>query len=93
MEANYMFNLTVAEYARITGRGISAFKREFCEYYHATPGKWLTHKRLEHAKLLLTTSTKNISEIAYDSGFKNLSHFSRIFKENYGSSPLQYRNK
>jgi AraC-like DNA-binding protein len=34
---------------------------------------------------------KNISEIAYDSGFENISHFSRIFKEKYSLSPLQYR--
>jgi AraC-like DNA-binding protein len=93
MEANYMFNLTIVEYARIAQRSVASFKREFREYYHTTPGKWLTHKRLEHAKLLLTTSKKNISEIAYDSGFENISHFSRIFKEKYGASPLQYRNK
>jgi len=93
MEANYMFNLRVAEFARIAQRSVASFKREFREYYHTTPGRWLTRKRLEHAKLLLETSGKNISEIAYDSGFENISHFSRIFKEKYGSSPLQYRRK
>lgn len=92
MEANYMFNLNIAEYARMAQRSVATFKREFRQYYHTTPGKWLTHKRLEHAKLLLATSKKSISEIAYDSGFENISHFSRIFKEKYGTSPLQYRN-
>ncbi len=92
MEANYMFNLTIAEYARIAHRSVSAFKKEFHEYYHTTPGKWLTDKRLEHAKLLLETSGKNVSEITFDSGFENPAHFSRIFKEKYGASPVQYRN-
>ena len=91
MEANYMFNLTIAEYARMTDRSVASFKREFQEFYKSTPGKWLTNKRLEYAKLLLTTSKKNISEITYDSGFENVSHFSRIFKEKFGVSPLQYR--
>lgn len=91
MEANYMFNLTIAEFARIADRSIASFKREFQEFYKTTPGRWLTNKRLEYAKLLLTTSKKNISEITFDSGFENVSHFSRIFKEKYRLSPLQYR--
>ncbi len=93
MEANYMFNLTVAQYARMAQRSVSVFKKDFYEYYHTTPGKWLTYKRLEHAKLLLETSQKNISEVAFDSGFENPAHFSRIFKEKYGASPVQYRSK
>jgi len=92
MEANYMFNLSVAEYARIAERSLASFKREFREYYHTTPGRWLTQKRLGTCQLL-NTSKKNITEIAYDSGFENVSHFSRIFKEKYGASPLQYRNQ
>jgi AraC family transcriptional regulator, exoenzyme S synthesis regulatory protein ExsA len=91
MEANYMFNLTIDEYARIAGRSAAAFKREFNEHYGTSPGKWLTNRRLERTKLLLATSRKTIGEIIYDCGFENISHFSRIFKENYGFSPLQFR--
>lgn len=87
MEVNYMFNLTIDQFARMAHRSISVFKREFQEYYKVSPGKWLTQKRLEHAKLLLETSQKSVSEIAYNSGFENLSHFSRVFKQKYGKSP------
>lgn len=93
MEANYTFNLTIAEFARIAQRSIASFKREFHEYYYTSPGKWLTRKRLEYAKFMLDTSKHNVSEIADESGFENLTHFSRIFKEKYGLSPLQYRKK
>jgi AraC-like DNA-binding protein len=93
MEANYMFNLTIDEYARIAGRSTASFKREFQEHYGTSPGKWLTNRRLEHTKLLLTTSKKTIGEIIYECGFENVSHFSRVFKENYGVSPLQFRQK
>lgn len=93
MESNYMFNLTIGQFARMAHRSVSAFKKEFFQYYHTTPGKWLTQKRLQHAKLLLETSKKSVSEIAFSSGFENLSHFSRIFKEKYGVSPLQYQNQ
>jgi len=58
MEANYTFNLAIEEFARIAQRSVAAFKREFHEYYHTTPGKWLTQKRLEYAKYLLDRSKK-----------------------------------
>lgn len=93
MEANYYFNLSIAEFARIAQRSVSTFKRDFQQYYHTTPGKWLTKKRVSHAKLLLDTSKKNINEIACDSGFENATHFSRVFKEHYQLSPMQYRKK
>lgn len=93
MEANFYFNLSIAEFARVAQRSVSTFKRDFDQYYHTTPGKWLLEKRLNFAKQLLTTSQKNIYEIADDSGFENLSHFSRVFRERFGSSPLQFRKK
>jgi AraC-like DNA-binding protein len=93
MEANYTFNLAIDEFARIAQRSVATFKREFYEYYHTTPGKWLTQKRLEYAKYLLDTSKKNVGEVADESGFENLTHFSRIFKEKYGLSPINYRKK
>ena len=91
MESNYMFNLTISEYARLAGRSMASFKREFQQYYHTSPGKWLIQTRLEHAKNLITASQKSIGDIAYDSGFENVSHFSRIFRETYGLTPLQFR--
>lgn len=93
MEANYMFNLSIGEFARMSNRSIASFKREFQEYYDTTPGRWLTYKRLEHAKLILETTRRNITDIALESGFENLSHFSRIFKEKHGASPIQYRKE
>lgn len=93
MEANYTFNLSIDDFARIAQRSLASFKREFQEYYRTSPGKWLTNKRLEYSKLLLDASKKNVSEIAYESGFENISHFSRVFKEKYSLSPLQYRKR
>lgn len=91
MEKNYMFNLSVEQFARMANRSVSAFKREFYLYYHTSPGKWLTQKRLELAKSFLETGNKNISDVAFNSGFENLSHFSRVFKEKYGMSPSRYK--
>lgn len=93
MEANYMFNLTLNEFAKMSGRSVTTFKRDFLNYYDTSPGKWLTEKRLQRAEFLLSTSPKSVGEISLECGFENLSHFSRVFKEKYTLSPTQYRKK
>lgn len=93
MEANYMYNLKLSDYAQLAGTSLSSFKREFEEYYGTTPGKWILERRLERAKRLIHTSQKTISEITFECGFKNVSHFSRIFKEKFKLSPTVYREK
>ncbi len=92
MEANFMFNLSIPDFARLTGRSVSTFKREFQELYQTSPGKWLSNKKLEHAKSLLTKSRKNVNEIAFECGYENNTHFSRTFKNKYGMPPTEYRN-
>ncbi len=93
MEANYTYNLSLTDYAKISSRSLASFKREFQEIYNTTPGKWLIQKRLDYAKMLLSTSTKSIAEITFESGFENASHFSRLFKIKFGHSPSNSRNQ
>jgi len=89
MESNFVYELSLEDYARMCGRSLSTFKREFQAIYGTPPGKWLTNKRLQFAKWLLENTQKGVKEIAYQSGFKNPSHFSRVFKEIHGHTPKQ----
>jgi AraC-like DNA-binding protein len=91
MEANYTYNLSLEEFARISQRSLTAFKTEFSETFNTTPGKWLVQRRLQYAQMLLSISPKNINEIVYESGFESPTHFSRVFKLKFGMAPLQYR--
>ena len=93
MEENYHFNLSISDFARMAERSVTTFKRDFLQHYGTSPGKWLTAKRLGYAKVLLDTTDKSVSDIAVDSGFENVTHFSRVFKENYALSPMQQRKK
>lgn len=93
MEANFTTNLSLNEYAKLSARSISTFKRDFFYIYKNTPGKWLKERRLEHSKYLLQNTNKNIGEIILDSGFKSRSHFIKIFKSKYGLSPSRIRSK
>ncbi|UFH54322.1 AraC family transcriptional regulator [Spirosoma sp. KNUC1025] len=91
METNFMYNLSLAEFAQLANQSLATFKREFKRIFHTTPAQWLMQKRLAHAKALLKTTEKTISEIVQESGFESGPHFSRVFKSQFGESPLQYR--
>ncbi len=93
MDANYMHDFSLTDFAKLAHRSLAAFKREFKEVYKITPGKWLMQKRLDHARLLLNTSQKPVNEVSYESGFKNSTHFNRVFKESCGVSHLQFRKQ
>lgn len=92
MEANYTYNLSLEEFAKLCGRSLTVFKNDFKDIYHDSPGRWLTQKRLELARDLLLNSNKSIHELLLDCGFENASHFTRVFKEKFGTTPHKYRH-
>lgn len=91
MERNFLFNLKLEEFARLSGRSLASFKRDFLSAYQTTPARWLLQKKLEYAKQLLEISDKNVNELSFDAGFESASHFIRSFKQHYQLTPLQYR--
>jgi AraC-like DNA-binding protein len=91
MEANFRYNLSLEEYAKLCHRSLSSFKRDFQEHFSESPGKWLLQKRLEYSAALLRNSRMNVTEIAFESGFEDVSHFSRVFKEQFSVPPLIFR--
>ena len=91
MEANFCYNLSLEDFAKLSHRSLSAFKRDFRKYYQQPPGKWLLQKRLEYSAVLLKNPARNVSQVALDCGFEDLSHFSRAFKDKFGVSPANFR--
>jgi AraC-like DNA-binding protein len=72
-------------------RSLSSFKREFHKHYGVPPGRWLLERRLERSASLLQTTGMSVTEIMFDCGFEDPSHFSRAFKEKFGQEPSVYR--
>ncbi len=52
-----------------------------------SPSDFIRSHRLNKAKTMLETSTLSVSEVAYKVGYKDVSHFSRSFREQFGVSP------
>lgn len=87
LNENYMYDLNLEELARYTGRSLTTFKRDFKKISDLTPEKWIVRKRLETAHNMIVQEGRKVKDVLVDVGFKNLSHFSRIYKERYGISP------
>lgn len=93
LEQNLYSPLTVEKLAKLAGRSLSNFKREFTKQYKVSPKKWIKTKKLERAAFLLDTSDKTIEDISDDCGFVNSTHFSRLFKKLYSVTPTEFRAK
>jgi AraC-like DNA-binding protein len=91
MEKNFCFNLKLEDYAELSHRSLSSFKRDFIKIFDQSPGKWLSQRRIQYAANLLHNSNMSVSQVAFESGFEDLSHFSRLFKKLTGSNPTDYK--
>ena len=87
LNENYMCDLSMNEIASYTGRSLATFKRDFAKISDLTPQKWIIKRRLEAAHDLIKSGKKKVTEVCFDVGFKNLSHFSKTYKEAYGVAP------
>ncbi|KAA6299960.1 MAG: Exoenzyme S synthesis regulatory protein ExsA [Candidatus Ordinivivax streblomastigis] len=92
LNENYMYDLSMEEIASYTGRSLASFKRDFKKISTLSPQKWLIHKRLEVAQWKFRNENKKVSDVCFEVGFKNLSHFSTAFKQQYGFSPAKQLN-
>ncbi len=80
----------VADHVRLSPSYLSAlFSREagmtLTDFIHRT--------RVERAKRLLRDTDKGVSEIAFDVGFQNVTHFNYVFRKVEDTSPSQFRSR
>ncbi len=93
MRQNADLDLSVAEYARLSGRSVSAFQRDFKREFGISPGSWLRESKLERSHELIVTSQESVSEIAHRIGYADTSHFIKAFKAQFGCTPKQMRQR
>lgn len=80
-------NFDVHRLSRTLGMSRSQLYRKFNSLTNKSVIDYFWTLRLYKAKNLLQTTTLNVSEVAWSVGFKNLSHFSRAFKDQFGMNP------
>ena len=93
VEEHIFSDVTVEDMAFLCHMSVSTFKRKFRDIFKDSPANYLRIKRLERAAELLKVSDASVSDIAWQTGFTDVAHFSRSFKLQYQSSPKTYREQ
>ncbi|EAY24980.1 helix-turn-helix domain-containing protein [Microscilla marina] len=91
MEQHYREPMPLEQLAFLGGYSLSTFKRKFKEVFQQSPSRWIQSRRLQEARFLLTSTQKNITEVGYEVGFENISHFIQVFKTAFGATPGDFR--
>ena len=86
-------DITVADAAAYVGYTPNYFNACFSQQMGVPFGEYLRQMRLTYAENMLRSGISQITEVAYESGFGSLSYFSRCFREKYGISPKEYRQR
>ncbi|EDP70964.1 transcriptional regulator [Flavobacteriales bacterium ALC-1] len=90
---NFQEHISLDEIANKVSMTVPAF----CRYFKKATGKTFTklvnEYRVVHATKLLYESQMSITEVSFECGFNNFSHFNKLFKEFTGKSASKYRGE
>lgn len=85
-------SIQLGELAQIAHMSQGYFSTVFKRIMKSSPTEYILKRRLANARLLLKSTNLQVSEIAFECGFSDLSAFNKKFKAEYNITPLQYRN-
>jgi transcriptional regulator GlxA family with amidase domain len=83
----------VTRLAKVSGVSPAHFARSFKEAFGVPPHRYLLTRRIERAKALLRDTDLAITDIAFQTGWKSLGTFGRIFRDITGASPGEIRTR
>lgn len=85
-------DLSIADMAAVVHMSQFHFARAFKTATGQPPHRYLTHRRMERAKVLLSVTRLSVAEVAYRVGFYNTSHFTAQFRKATATTPKAYRD-
>lgn len=90
---NFKHQITLDEIANKVSMTVPAFCRYFKKVTGKTFTKLVNEYRVVHATKLLSESQMSITDISFECGFNNFSHFNKVFNEITGKSASKYRSE
>lgn len=93
IEDNLEKTLTIQQASCLFGLSRSLLTREFRHYTGKSFVDYCNLRRVQKAALSLVTGARSVTQVAFDNGFSNLSHFHRQFKAHFGLTPAAFRRK
>lgn len=93
IERHYAEPIRLRELAALVSMSEPYFCRFFKRITASTPVEYINLYRVRQAALLLRSTDKKIMEIAFEVGFNNMSYFNTVFKQRFGCTPKEYRQR
>lgn len=90
MDEDFCHDHSVSELARLCGLSETHFRRLWHRIFGVTPTAYLRSRRLARARDLLLSGLYSVSEAARESGFDDANYFSRVFRKEVGTSPIDF---
>lgn len=90
---HFQEQISLEEVASMASMTVPSFCRYFKKITKKTFTRFVNEYRVVHASKLLAEKPIGISDICFESGFNNFSHFNKLFKEFTGKSASQYRQE
>ncbi|NSW89691.1 MAG: AraC family transcriptional regulator [Firmicutes bacterium] len=91
MHSNFNRNQQIRDYAKECNLSVYWFIHKFKELTGFSPTAYIKQLRINEAKYLLSNFSLSISEVSFMVGYENPLYFSRVFKQETGISPRDYR--
>lgn len=91
LKMHFKENPTLKETAGAVNLNPNYFSEKFKEFTGESFISYLTSLKISYAKKLISSTSLNITEICFASGFTSLSNFMKVFKKQTGKSPSAYR--
>lgn len=91
--AHYREVITIRQLATVVHLSESYFMNQFQKHVGFSAVEYISHFRINQVCKALISTRKNVLEIAFDCGFRNLSNFNRQFRKIAGCSPTEYRKR
>lgn len=88
---NYQSDISMTDLSRVTGLSVDYMSRRFKAVMYMSPSEYVRRFRIGKAMELLSATDLSIARIAEQTGFSDISLFSRVFKNTVGVPPASYR--
>jgi AraC-like DNA-binding protein len=90
IELNYKDAIPLSVLANISSYSLSSFKVKFKDIIGITPAEYITLRKIEYAKTVLSEPNQSVTKLAFDLGFSSSNYFCSVFKKYTNIAPSQY---